>query len=106
MGKALSSGLFDYVWMQFYNNYCQYNGDPSALKATWDQWTTNITATNFFLGLPAAPSGATSGFVPADVLISKILPLIKSTKNYGGVMLWSKYYDDLTGYSSSIKSHV
>ena len=106
MGKALSTGLFDDIWIQFYNNYCEYNGDASALKVTWDQWTSNVTATNFFLGLPAAPAGAASGFVPADVLIAKILILIKSTKNYGGVMLWSRYYDELTGYSSAIKSHV
>ncbi|KAK1359471.1 Acidic endochitinase [Heracleum sosnowskyi] len=106
MGKALSTGLFDDIWIQFYNNYCEFKGDASAIKATWDQWTSNVTATNFFLGLPAAPSAAASGFVPADVLIAKILILIKSTKNYGGVMLWSKYYDDLTGYSSAIKSHV
>ncbi|KAG8375678.1 hypothetical protein BUALT_Bualt10G0125400 [Buddleja alternifolia] len=28
------------------------------------------------------------------------------SKKYGGVMLWSKYYDDQTGYSAAIKSHV
>ncbi|KAK3033061.1 hypothetical protein RJ639_035687, partial [Escallonia herrerae] len=106
MSKALSTGLFDYVWMQFYNNYCEYNGDASALKRIWDQWNGNVTATNFFLGLPAAPSGATGGFIPKDTLISQVLPLIKKSPKYGGVMLWSKYYDDLTGYSSSIKSSV
>ncbi|WKA04353.1 hypothetical protein VitviT2T_022401 [Vitis vinifera] len=106
MGQALSSGLFDYVWMQFYNNYCEYKGNAAELKATWDTWTSNVTATGFFLGLPAAPSAASSGYIPADVLISQVLPLVKNTSKYGGVMLWSKYYDDLTGYSSSIKSHV
>ncbi|KAA8530200.1 hypothetical protein F0562_004909 [Nyssa sinensis] len=106
MGKALATRLFDYIWMQFYNNYCEYERDASTLKATWDQWSNNITATKIFLGLPAAPTGARSGFIPAEVLISQVLPLIKNTSNYGGVMLWSKYYDDLTGYSSSIKSHV
>ncbi|KAG8375682.1 hypothetical protein BUALT_Bualt10G0125800 [Buddleja alternifolia] len=31
---------------------------------------------------------------------------LKGSKKYGGVMLWSKYYDDQTGYSAAIKSHV
>ncbi|KAK6267297.1 hypothetical protein QUC31_018134 [Theobroma cacao] len=106
VGQALSTGLFDYVWMQFYNNYCEYKGNASDVKATFDEWSDGVPATKFFLGLPAAPSGASSGFIPQNVLISQILPLIKKADKYGGVMLWSKYYDDLTGYSSSIKSHV
>ncbi|CAI9781533.1 unnamed protein product [Fraxinus pennsylvanica] len=66
----------------------------------------SIPATKIFLGLPAAPGAAGSGFVPANVLISKVLPTLKGSNKYGGVMLWSKYYDDQTGYSSSIKTHV
>lgn len=70
------------------------------------QWTTDIPATKIFLGLPAAPAAAGSGFIPVADLTSKELPAIKGSIKYGGIMLWSKYYDDLTGYSSSIKSHV
>ncbi|KAK2631058.1 hypothetical protein EUGRSUZ_L03478 [Eucalyptus grandis] len=71
LGAALNTGLFDYVWVQFYNNL---------------------------------PSG--SGYVPPNVLTSQILPVIKMSAKYGGVMLWSKYYDDKNGYSDSIKSSV
>ncbi|XP_058082670.1 acidic endochitinase-like [Magnolia sinica] len=106
MGGELSTGLFDYVWVQFYNNYCEYTGNITQLKDTWDQWTTKIRATKIFLGLPAAPTAANNGYIPSNVLISDVLPPLKNSTMYGGVMLWSKYYDDLTGYSSSIKSHV
>ena len=68
--------------------------------------TTDIPATKIFLGLPAAPTAAGSGFIPVADLTSKVLPAIKGSAMYGGVMLWSKYYDDQTGYSSSIKSDV
>ncbi|KAI3427516.1 Glyco_hydro_18 domain-containing protein, partial [Psidium guajava] len=71
VGRALKTGVFDYVWVQFYNN---------------------------------PPSG--SGFIPATDLTSKVLPAIKGSAKYGGVMLWSKYYDDQSGYSNSIKSDV
>ncbi|CDP09309.1 unnamed protein product [Coffea canephora] len=75
VGGALQTGLFDYVWVQFYNNPpCQYS--------------------------------AGSGFIPATDLTSQVLPAIKDSDKYGGVMLWSKYYDDETGYSKSIKSDV
>lgn len=108
VGGALKTGLFDYVWVQFYNNPpCQYtSGNIGNLVDAWKQWTSSIPATQIFLGLPAAPQAAGSGFIPASDLTSKVLPAIKGSNKYGGVMLWSKYYDDLTGYSSSIKSHV
>ncbi|XP_075644308.1 acidic endochitinase-like [Castanea sativa] len=105
MGVALKTGLFDYVWVQFFNNpTCQYSS--GNLVKYWNQWTTSIPATNFFLGLPASRDAAGSGFIPAADLTSKVLPAIKGSAKYGGVMLWSKYYDDQTGYSSSIKSSV
>lgn len=32
-GTALGDAIanFDYIWVQFYNNYCQYNGGTSSL---------------------------------------------------------------------------
>ncbi|KAH9318813.1 hypothetical protein KI387_020582, partial [Taxus chinensis] len=73
LGKALQTGLFDYVWIQFYNNYCQYSGgDASTLINLWKQWTTSILkTTRFFLGLPASTAAAGSGFIPAATLKSK-----------------------------------
>ncbi|KAK8650569.1 hypothetical protein V6N13_140201 [Hibiscus sabdariffa] len=108
VGGALKTGLFDYVWVQFYNNPpCQYtSGSIGNLEDAWKQWTTDIPAAKIFLGLPAAPTAAGSGFIPVADLTSEVLPAIKGSAKYGGVMLWSKYYDDQTGYSSSIKSKV
>ncbi|KAK3010400.1 hypothetical protein RJ639_012887 [Escallonia herrerae] len=108
LGGALNTRLFDYVWVQFYNNPpCQYTtGNTSDILSSWNRWTTSVSARKIFLGLPAAPQAAGSGFIPADVLTSEILPVISKSAKYGGVMLWSKYWDDQSGYSSSIKSSV
>ncbi|KAK7274901.1 hypothetical protein RIF29_16002 [Crotalaria pallida] len=108
VGKALQTGLFDYVWVQFYNNPpCQYNGDDiSNLEYAWKQWTSDIPADKIFLGLPASPEAAGSGFIAVDDLLSTVLPAIKGSPKYGGVMLWSRYYDDQSGYSSAIKNQV
>uniref|UniRef100_M8C8F0 chitinase n=1 Tax=Aegilops tauschii TaxID=37682 RepID=M8C8F0_AEGTA len=107
VGRALNTGLFDYVWVQFYNNTpCQYtSGSTSNLADSWKQWLT-VPAKQIFLGLPASPQAAGRGFIPADDLKSDVLPMIKSAGKYGGIMLWSKYYDDQDGYSSSVKSDV
>lgn len=108
VGGALNTGLFDYVWVQFYNNPpCQYtSGNLTNLEKSWKLWTSAIPAKNIMLGLPAAPDAAGSGFIPPTDLTSQVLPAIKGSAKYGGVMLWSKYYDDQTGYSSSIKNDV
>ncbi|PRQ34500.1 putative chitinase [Rosa chinensis] len=108
VGGAISTGLFDYVWVQFYDNPpCQYSsGNTGNILNSWNEWTTSIQAGKIFLGLPAAPAAAGSGFIPATVLISEILPVIKKSSKYGGVMLWSKHDDDQSGYSSFIIKNV
>ncbi|KDP22190.1 hypothetical protein JCGZ_26023 [Jatropha curcas] len=108
LGTALNTGLFDYVWVQFYNNPpCQYSsGNTANIINSWNRWTASINAGKIFLGLPAAPEAAGSGYIPPDVLTSRILPEIKKSAKYGGIMLWSKYYDDKNGYSSSVLRSV
>ncbi|XP_038993262.1 acidic endochitinase-like [Hibiscus syriacus] len=107
-GAALNTGLFDYVWVQFYNNpQCQYTPDDTKnLLNSWNQWTSSINADNIFLGLPATPATAGSGYIPPNVLTSQILLVIKRSSNYGGVMLWNKFFDDRNGYSASIAASV
>ncbi|PIN06881.1 Chitinase [Handroanthus impetiginosus] len=104
IGKALQTGLFDYVWVQFYNNPpCQYSAGMKSFEEAWKDWN-SIPAGEIFLGLPASPEAAGIGFIPSGDLKSQVLPSIKGSAKYGGVMLWSKYYD--TGYSSAIKNDV
>nr|DAD45703.1 TPA_asm: hypothetical protein HUJ06_003933 [Nelumbo nucifera] len=106
LNGAIQTGLFDYVWVQFYNNPpCQYAGSADNLISAWNQWTSSVPNSQIFLGLPADSSAAPSGgYIPPDTLVSQVLPSIRSSSNYGGVMLWSKFYDN--GYSSSIKNSV
>ncbi|KAF7812990.1 acidic endochitinase [Senna tora] len=108
LNAAINTGLFDYVWVQFYNNpQCQYSdGNINNLLSAWDQWTSS-PANKVFLGLPASSDAAPSGgFIPADALISQVLPAISSSSKYGGVMLWNRYNDVQSGYSDAIKDVV
>ncbi|GAB4858361.1 hypothetical protein Ancab_009833 [Ancistrocladus abbreviatus] len=64
LSGAISTGLFDYVWVQFYNNYCEYaNGSADQLLSSWNQWIT-VDANQVFLGIPAATGAAGSGYIP------------------------------------------
>uniref|UniRef100_A0A0E0JMP7 Uncharacterized protein n=1 Tax=Oryza punctata TaxID=4537 RepID=A0A0E0JMP7_ORYPU len=107
LAAALGTGLFDHVWVQFYNNPpCQYAapGDVSALQSAWEQWTAGLPAATLFLGLPGSPDAADSGFVDADTLASEVLPVVEGAANYGGVMLWSRSYDKDSSFSVKLQA--
>ncbi|KAK4434320.1 Hevamine-A [Sesamum alatum] len=106
LDTAIRTGLFDFVWVQFYNNYrCDNTERIDKLLASWEEGSSSLPAgTQLFMGLPAARETADTGYVPPDVLIYEVLPKIKTSPNYGGIMLWGKYYD--TYYSKTIKQAV
>ncbi|KAI4348028.1 hypothetical protein L6164_008791 [Bauhinia variegata] len=108
---AIRTGLFDYIFFQFYNNPpCQYSpGNPANLFNSWDHWTSLVLPNNtVFLGLPANPGAAGSGYISPDDLINIALPYVQQAPNYGGVMLWSRYWDIQTNpsYSTQILPYV
>ncbi|KAK7380427.1 hypothetical protein VNO78_32938 [Psophocarpus tetragonolobus] len=103
LGNAIRTGLFDFIWVEFfYQNPCIYsNGDASNLLSAWNTWTENVPNTSIFLGLVA--SDEIAGFIEPKDLISKVLPIAKQAPNYGGVMIWDRYYDMKNNYSAQIK---
>jgi len=107
LGKAIATNLFDYIFVQFYDNpSCSYTDGTSALLESWDKWVDSVASNNsLFVGVPAAPS-AGDGYIPPEVLNDEVLPHAKEASNYGGVMLWDRYRDVQNGYSDSIMSNV
>ncbi|KAJ3684927.1 hypothetical protein LUZ61_014091 [Rhynchospora tenuis] len=108
LGQALSTGLFDYVWVQFYNNQpCEYqSGDVTKLTNSWNTWTSKVDAGKIFIGLPASTAAAGSGYIPPSTLDSEVLPMAKKSSKYGGIMLWDRYYDLQNNYSGQVLKSV
>ncbi|KAG9130125.1 hypothetical protein Leryth_012867 [Lithospermum erythrorhizon] len=107
LNQALHTGLFDYVFVQFYNNpQCEYDDqNPGSFQRAWNQWT-SIPARLVFVGVPASTKAAGNGYVLKQVLKDKVLPFTKSSQKYGGIMLWNRYADTQTQYSSAVKDSV
>jgi len=107
LDAALKTGLFDYVWVLFYNNpSCGYN--PWSAKTffnTWNYWA-STKAGKVFIGLPSSPKAVKNGYIPPNVLKFQVLPSIKKSPKYGGVMLWSRYWDKVTNYGANIKPYA
>jgi len=107
LGKAIATKLFDYIFVQFYNNaQCSYVSGTNALLSSWDKWVGLVASNNsLFVGVPAA-TNAGNGYIPPEVLNGEVLPHAKEASNYEGVMLWDRYRDVLNGYSDQILSYV
>ncbi|TVT99385.1 hypothetical protein EJB05_55273, partial [Eragrostis curvula] len=105
LGTAFSTVLFDHLWVQFYNNpSCQYaSGDASNLTNAWEQWTRAWPSASIFLGLPASSfAAAAGGYIPPHTLELDVLPAVNGSACYGGIALWNRYYDVISGYSAKL----
>ncbi|KAG6787367.1 hypothetical protein POTOM_009006 [Populus tomentosa] len=102
--RPLGPAVLDAI--EFLSAYSKQGKRVHLTAAPQCPFPDSIPAQKIFPGLPAAPGAAGSGFVPVADLTSRVLPAIKGSAKYGGVLLWSKHYDDQTGYSKSIKSCV
>jgi len=90
--------LFTNLYIQFYNNYC----GALTNNFNFDQWINGTTPNiQLFVGLPAAPGAAGSGYVPLNQLPPIIKPLM-SNNRFGGVMLWDAGYNQQTSYSEGV----
>ncbi|KAF8350209.1 chitinase [Amanita rubescens] len=104
IGGALNVARFDFVFVQFYNNYCQLS-DPSWFNfATWDHWARNTSPNpdvKVFIGAPGSPETVGQGYVDIETL-SNIAQVTQSRyPSFGGVMLW----DADAAYSNN-KFHI
>ncbi|WPG97486.1 glycoside hydrolase family 18 protein [Acrodontium crateriforme] len=113
----LNGGVpFDAVFVQFYNNYCGSQSYQSGTNnqnnfdfSSWDDWAKTGSANKnvkIFLGVPAGPSGAGSGYESASQLKDEI-NYCRSFSSFGGVMMWdaSQAYAN-NGFISGIKSDL
>ncbi|XP_020091817.1 hevamine-A-like [Ananas comosus] len=108
LGSALNTGLFQFAWVQFYNNPpCEYSArNVQEFKSAWIEWSSSNHIDAVYLGLPAAPNASGSGYVPPAKLVNDVLPIVQGASRYGGIMLWSRYFDIINNYSSNIHKYV
>ncbi|KXN83592.1 Chitinase 1, partial [Leucoagaricus sp. SymC.cos] len=110
VGDALDNADFDAVYVQFYNNYCETSRPSDFNFATWyvpplplktvydqarchsrDQWAKTMSPNpnvKVYLGAPAGPKAAGSGYVDADDLINMAKSVRSKYSSFGGIMLW------------------
>jgi chitinase len=82
------------VYVQFYNNFCELTefSDPNDWNfATWANWATTMSPNpdvKVYIGAPAAPLAAGSGYVPPATLATILQETQAEFPSFGGAMLW------------------
>ncbi|KAF9072609.1 glycoside hydrolase superfamily [Rhodocollybia butyracea] len=92
IGSTLNAVGFDMVFVQFYNNFCGLSnfGAGEFDFSTWDNWAKNTSPNRnvkVFIGAPAAPAAAGSGYVSPAQLTTIVQQTKASFSSFGGVML-------------------
>ncbi|CAM0874196.1 unnamed protein product [Alopecurus aequalis] len=92
--RALSTGLVTRIFVRFYDDaHC-----AAYLQQEWAKWTAAYPSAQIFLGLPAAEKKV--GYVQPKNLQGSGIQVVQKAANYGGFMIWERYDDKRTGYSS------
>ncbi|KAF9306794.1 coq1 putative hexaprenyl diphosphate synthase [Mortierella antarctica] len=107
---ALQSSWFDLVWVQFYNNYCGVHsfGTDQFNFDTWNTWATTVSLNKnvrILLGVPGGPGAAGTGVIDA-VQLNTILGAVRSSSNFGGVMMWDAGVARKSGLAASASSFL
>lgn len=92
--RLLATGLVTRVNVRLY-------GDARCAaywQQEWDKWAAAYPGSGLYVGLPA--SERTVGYVHPKNLYYGVLPVVQKAPNYAGIMIWDRYADKQTNYSS------
>ncbi|KAI7905095.1 chitinase 2 [Cokeromyces recurvatus] len=91
LGSVIDAVGFDYVNVQFYNNFCSAVGNSFNFNA-WANWAKSTSPNKnvkVYFTIPGSTSAAGSGYAPMST-IQNIVPQLVSqySGTYGGVSVW------------------
>ncbi|KZV66161.1 glycoside hydrolase family 18 protein [Peniophora sp. CONT] len=105
---ALDASLFDAVFVQFYNNFCELSEPNNYNFDTWASWAKSGSDNKdikIFIGAPASSNAAGTGYVGPNTLGNFATDAQDSSSSMGGVMLWDASEAVKNGnYHQKIKS--
>ena len=88
------ANAFDYLFVQFYNNYCNFN-QRLAFDDTLAQWAALHTSGGpaIFVGLPATEQAAQASSYVSREGLAALVDAAVSLDSFAGIMLWDSSYD-------------
>ncbi|CAI5756215.1 unnamed protein product [Candida verbasci] len=90
VGNLLLNSYIDFVFIQFYNNYCNL-GSTNFNWNTWFDYAENSSPNKdvkLFIGVPGAARAAGSGYNDPSVIESDLTSDILNNVHFGGISMW------------------
>lgn len=94
MKEMIQEAAFDALFVQFYNNpVCDALSSGTGNKFNYDDWedildqSTRSKSAKLYVGLPASPAAAGSGFI-SPAAVKDLVCELKDKKHFGGISLW------------------
>ncbi|KAI5957271.1 CHT3 [Candida jiufengensis] len=90
VGPLLENSHIDFVFIQFYNNYCNL-GSSWFNWNTWLDYATNVSPNKdvkLYVGVPGAIRAAGSGYNSPDLVSEYLTSDITSSPFFGGISMW------------------
>ncbi|XP_027097312.2 acidic endochitinase-like [Coffea arabica] len=109
LDATIRTGVVDQVRVEFFDNpSCQFTppNDTSLLFRSWDNWSDYPGVNLLFLGIPInssiAPEG---GFISPNELVYEVLPYLKNSPVYGGIMVFPYLHHEVN-FQSMLRSYA
>ncbi|OEL32018.1 Shikimate O-hydroxycinnamoyltransferase [Dichanthelium oligosanthes] len=94
---ALATGLFARIHVRLYGDLkCTW-----ADREAWEKWAAAYPGSSVFVGVVASPEADQDAYMFQKDLYYNVLQFAEKVPNYGGLMIWDRYYDKLNHYISS-----
>ncbi|TKW01561.1 hypothetical protein SEVIR_8G189300v4 [Setaria viridis] len=95
---ALATGLFSRIHVRLYGGdlKCEWGQFDS-----WNKWAAAYPGSRVFVGVVASPEADKDAYLFQKDLYYGILQFAQKVPNYGGLMIWDRYYDKMNHYISS-----
>jgi chitinase len=99
-GSALADAAdaFDYLFVQFYNNFCS-GSSGAPFEETYAQWSGLFASggPRIVVGLPATPEAAPAGGHVDPAALPALVDSVRDDPAFAGLMLWDVSFDRNSG---------
>uniref|UniRef100_A0A0D9WEC4 GH18 domain-containing protein n=1 Tax=Leersia perrieri TaxID=77586 RepID=A0A0D9WEC4_9ORYZ len=93
---ALDTGLFNRIHVKLFGD----GRCPKAQRrATFERWAAAYPG-RVLVGVVASQDADAEAYIAPESLYNELLQYFNKLPNFGGVMIWNRYYDKLTNYSA------
>ncbi|CAL4980121.1 unnamed protein product [Urochloa decumbens] len=98
LAAALATGLFNRIHVRMFGGdlQCEWGQFDS-----WNKWAAAYPGSRVFVGVVASPEADKDAYLFQKDLYYGILQFAEKLPNYGGLMIWDRYYDKKNHYISS-----